>query len=187
MNPEYDEPVNEFRAEQEAEQVEILDSLASLPPIPKPEAVFPWKGSPLVGEKPELPAHTSQITHGNLEQFIGTETWYRHALVRSVLMTDGTQFLTENGAAWLIDEIALAQISPQVSKEPFQAWRLTVNRENTAILEATDGDKGGGPVVLFRKEIPFTDFPLPVIDIWVEYTGDDRGNRIAVILLPSEH
>ena len=45
-----------------------------------------------------------------LQQFTGTEQWFRHGLNRKVLYTDGVQYVAEQaGAYWLVDEIALAQ------------------------------------------------------------------------------
>ena len=45
-----------------------------------------------------------------LRQFTGTEKWYRHPFVRTVLYTDGVKYVAEQGGAyWLIDDIAFAQ------------------------------------------------------------------------------
>ncbi|MGY8685259.1 DUF6876 family protein, partial [Bradyrhizobium sp. UFLA05-153] len=83
------------------------------------------------------------------------------------------KFMAEKcGAYWLIDEIALAQ-----------AFRATRQGGGIPGLETTEStatltcDDGNGNVVL-SKRIPFTDFPLDTIDLWVEG---------GVILLPSEH
>lgn len=59
----------------------------------------------------------------DLSQFIGTENWYQHGLVRSVTYTDGAKYVADNGGAyWLLDEIALAQrFSTAVKKEPFKS------------------------------------------------------------------
>jgi hypothetical protein len=51
-----------------------------------------------------------KLTKADLAQFTGSETWYRHAINRNVLYTDGAQFLAERGGAyWLLDEIAIIQ------------------------------------------------------------------------------
>ena len=78
----------------------------------------------------------TQITQADLQQFTGSETWYRHTLVRDVLYTDGAQFLAERaGAYWLLDEIALAQrASPKVAAEAFQVWTLTRPRSLEGML-----------------------------------------------------
>jgi len=127
-----------------------------------------------------------------LRHFTGSEQWYRHGLVRSVLYTEGVQFLAEKAEAyWLIDKIASLQLEPTIRAEPFQVWKLIVinvvakdgsNRKRTAVLTATDGDKGIGPVVLHREAIDFTDFPLDEIELWVE-----QSDGYVIILLPTEH
>ena len=53
---------------------------------------------------------TKTLTKPDLAQFTGSETWWRHALVRDVLFTDGAKHVADAGGAyWLLDEIALAQ------------------------------------------------------------------------------
>jgi hypothetical protein len=68
------------------------------------------------------------LTAAELEQFTGTEQWYRHYLNPNVLFTDGAKHLAERaGAFWLVDEIAIAQrFEPKVVAEAFQAWVLSV-------------------------------------------------------------
>ena len=119
---------------------------------------------------------TETLTRASLAQFTGTQTWYRHALNRLVLYTEGAQHVAEvGGAYWLLDEIALAQRgTPAVTAEGFQVWRLTVNPDRTALLSCGDGNG----TTVFEKTIPFTDFPLADIDLW--FTDQ-------TILLPSEY
>jgi hypothetical protein len=119
---------------------------------------------------------TTSLTEADLRQFTGSECWYRHALVRDILFTDGAKYLAdEAGAYWLLDEIALAQkFNARVTAEAFQLWTLTVKPDETATLTCEDGN--GKPV--FAKAIAWTDFPLTEITLY--YT--DR-----TILLPSEY
>lgn len=116
------------------------------------------------------------LTQDDLAQFTGTETWYRHPLVRTVLYTEGAQYVAETGGAyWLLDEIAFAQKSVQaVAAEDFQFWKLTVNTDRTASLICEDGN---GHAV-YSKALTYTDFPLPEIAFY--FTND-------VILLPGEY
>jgi hypothetical protein len=116
------------------------------------------------------------LNESDLRQFTGTEAWYRHALNRKVLYTEGVQFVAEHGGAyWLIDEIALTQIAEKkVSAEAFQVWILAVRPNHTATLVCEDGD---GRFV-YTKELEFTDFPLDEIKL---YFTDNT------ILLPSEY
>jgi hypothetical protein len=115
------------------------------------------------------------LTEAELEQFTGTEHWYRHGLVRNVLYTDGVKHVADAGGAyWLIDEIAFAQrFDKAVAAEPFQIWSLTV-KDNSGVLTCEDGN--GHEVS--SKKIEFTDFPLPEISFY--FTGN-------TILLPSEY
>jgi hypothetical protein len=120
---------------------------------------------------------TKTLTKEDLAQFTGSENWYRHGLVRSVLYSDGAQYLADAGGAyWLLDEIALAQRhNKRVAGEEFQLWKLIVDQEDdSAVLTCDDGN---GRIV-FSKRIPFTDFPLEEISLYF------CNNTI---LLPSEY
>lgn len=115
------------------------------------------------------------LTKADLQQFTGTDQWYRHPLARTVLYTDGMQYLAERvGAYWLLDEIALAQALQPVAAQPFQLWRLKVNPDHTATLACEDGNGG----TVHTKKIEFTDFPLAEITFYCV----DR-----VIMLTSEY
>ena len=53
---------------------------------------------------------TKTLTKESLRPFTGSETWWRHALVRDVVFTDGAKHVADAGGAyWLLDEIAIAQ------------------------------------------------------------------------------
>ena len=83
---------------------------------------------------------TSKLTKADLQQFTGTDHYYRHSINRHVLFTDGVKHLADKaGAYWLLDEIALIQ------------------RYNRRV--------GNGNVV-FSKNIEFTDFPLDEVKLW---------------------
>jgi len=117
------------------------------------------------------------LSLSDLQNFIGSETFYRHSIIKRVIYTDGVRFLAgEAGAYWLIDEIALAQrFNPSVSAEEFQVWTLTVNLQaHVALLVCDDGNNN----VVLRKEIPFTDFPLEHIKLY--FTNN-------TLCLPSEY
>jgi len=111
-----------------------------------------------------------------LRQFTGSEHWYRHGLVRTVVFTDGAKYVADQaGAYWLLDEIALARrYEKSVAGEEFQLWKLKVKSDHTATLTCEDGN---GKAV-FSKAIEYTDFPLPEIAL---YFTDNT------ILLPSEY
>jgi hypothetical protein len=120
---------------------------------------------------------TKTLTKDDLRQFTGSETWWRHALVRDIVFTDGAKHVADAGGAyWLLDEIALAQrYNKAVAGEEFQLWKLAVDLDKSrGTLTCEDGN---GHVV-FRKEIEFTDFPLDEIQLYF-------CNK--TILLPSEY
>jgi hypothetical protein len=117
---------------------------------------------------------TKTLTEGDLHQFTGSENWYRHGLVRKVVYTDGAKHVADAGGAyWLLDEIAFAQCDKRIAAEEFQVWTLTV-RGSSASLSCADGNGN----TVYRKEIEYTDFPLPEITLW--FTDN-------TVLLPSEY
>ena len=119
---------------------------------------------------------TKTLNKRDLAQFTGSENWYRHAINRNVLYTDGAQYLAETGGAyWLLDEIALIQpYDKAVAAEEFQAWKLAVHTDRSATLTCDDGNNN----IVFTKNIEYTDFPLDEITLFF-------ANN--VIYLPSEH
>lgn len=53
---------------------------------------------------------SNPLARAELRQFTGTERWYRHAINRKVLFTDGAKYVADQaGPCWLLDEIALIQ------------------------------------------------------------------------------
>lgn len=116
------------------------------------------------------------IDKETLRRFTGTEYWYRHGLLRNVLYTDGAKYVAENaGAYWLLDEIAFSQMVKRVVAEEFQLWKLRVNSQDQAAQLVCEDGNGN---IVFRKLIPYTDFPLEEISF---YFIDNT------ILLPSEY
>lgn len=111
-----------------------------------------------------------------LAHFTGSEQWFRSAVNRNVLYTEGAQYVaSEGGAYWLLDKIALMQrYGKQVAAEEFQVWKLSVRPDRSASLTCEDGNGN----LVYATEIPFTDFPLNEITLWF-------ANN--VIYLPSEH
>jgi hypothetical protein len=119
---------------------------------------------------------TNTLTKSDLLQFTGSETWYRHGLVRDILYTDGAQYVAEKGGGyWLLDEIALAnRYEKFVATEAFQLWKLKVKEDRSATLICEDGNCQA----VYTKAIEFTDFPLDEIAFY--FTSK-------TILLPSEY
>lgn len=111
-----------------------------------------------------------------MAQFTGSEHWYRHGLARHILFTDGAKYVADTaGAYWLLDEIALSQMLPELKREEFQVWKLKVDEgKSSASLVVEDGNDN----VVYTKDITFTDFPSPGIDLWFQNN---------TIFLPSEY
>jgi len=90
-------------------------------------------------------------------------------------------------AWWLIDAIVSHQ--PKAMKDTMlrgmQFWTLNVHDDHSATLicERDSGD------VAITQEIPYSDFPLDEIKIWLEPGYTDIGNgpqTVMVAMLPSE-
>ena len=64
---------------------------------------------------------TAKLTQSDLNQFTGSENWYRHGLNGNVTYTDGAQYLANKGGAyWLLDAIAICQLhEKRVAAEEF--------------------------------------------------------------------
>lgn len=125
----------------------------------------------------------------DLAQFTGSTQWFQHAFFKAVIYTEGVRYVArEGGAYWLIDEIAGHLVSPQFNQaakrdpriEQIHFWKLTVNADDTADLEARV-DSGVKPFV--KKHYPFTDFPLSEQDIWAAKNELDGYT----LMLPSEY
>ena len=111
------------------------------------------------------------LTTQNLAQFIGTEFWYRIPGTK-ITYTDGVKHVAgEGNAYWLIDLIVSHQGA--LKDQYFQVWKLRVS-DNQGKITCTDGNEN----FLMSQEIPFTDFPLPEVTLWLTDN---------VILLPSEY
>ncbi len=110
----------------------------------------------------------------SLSQFIGTTEYYRH-WSGIFVYTDGVRFLAENaGAHWLLDLIASWQkraMKDRMLRE-FQLWELRVTRPAAVVVCLRDTDDEA-----FRQQIPFTDFPLTFVKLYLESE---------VLMLPSE-
>ena len=120
--------------------------------------------------------NSKSLDQNILNQFTGSEHWYRHGLVPSIAFTDGAKYVADAaGAYWLLDEIALAQrYVKEVAAEEFQVWKLAINPDCKATLVCENGNDKA----VFTKAIEFTDFPPEGVTLWF-------ANN--VIYLPSEH
>ena len=116
-----------------------------------------------------------------LAHFTGSETFTRHGLARSMLMSEGVKFLAVTAAAhWLTDAIASYQLEARVHVEEFQVWKLAIDaKTRRATLTMVDGNS---TTPIITQQIEYTDFPLEEIALWLVASGSHR-----VLMLPSEY
>ncbi len=99
----------------------------------------------------------------DLAHFTGDLERYRHWTGRTIY-TPGVQYLAQKANAyWLIDLVVSWQLQHKVAAAPFQIWKLTVRPDRTATATATNG----GDRELAPQAIPFTDFPLEEVSLWL--------------------
>lgn len=105
---------------------------------------------------------------------IGTEYYHKFSPIAGFpVATDGIIALAEAAECfWLLDAIGSYQINKKLNPK-FQIWKLEVNQENSSAVLRGYNDKD----LIIEQKIPYTDFPLDEINIYV--IND-------VILLPSE-
>jgi hypothetical protein len=127
------------------------------------------------GESPPRRLTSAELAR-QLAGFTGTETWFRHSLVRAMLYTEGVQYFAEaggtQGAYWFLDVVA-TEFYPLLRKEPFLHIVLTV-QDRQATIRVEDGNDR----TLREKPIEFTDLQFGE---WRFYLTDN------VLLLPSEY
>ena len=110
-----------------------------------------------------------------LLNFIGTQHYYHHN-IGDFNYTDGVKFLVENAKCyWLLDLIGSYQHESKVKNVPFQLWNLRVNKNQRAVI--TMKEDSDTPVII-RQIIPYTDFPLKQIKLYLTN---------GVLMLPSEY
>jgi hypothetical protein len=129
---------------------------------------------------------TPEVITRHLSCFTGTQQYYR--LFPNFLLTEGAHYVAEACQAyWLFDLIASHQHNPKIANDPLlqaiQFWTLDVEEGQGRLRCEWDL----GQVVL-TQEIPYTDFPLAQIQIWVQgSTGIEVGKMLQVAMLPSEY
>jgi len=113
----------------------------------------------------------------------GTENYHRTSLFsRFIFHTDGVEYMANAcGAYWLLDAIISHQTKARVRVEPFQVWKLKVKSGKASL---TCGDGNGRE--LARQSIPYTDFPLAEITLYLENGSLDGVHTVKVLMLPGE-
>lgn len=109
-----------------------------------------------------------------LARFSGTRNYHTH-WSGAFRYTDGVAFLAENtGSYWLLDLIASWQKKARKDRmlREFQIWVLRVEGKTGVVECLRDTDD-----VAFEQHVPFTDFSLKRIKLYLE----DK-----VLMLPNE-
>lgn len=113
------------------------------------------------------------ISKHELNQFTGTEKYYRH-WARRLVYTEGVQFVAEKmGAYWLLDVIASYQ--PGLQDQEFQVWILEKSGDEYRVV-CSDGNDN----ILITQIIPSTDFHEDLMPFKLFCCNN-------TILLPSEY
>jgi hypothetical protein len=117
---------------------------------------------------------------------MGTEDYHRfNMLFRKHVLTDSALLVAqEAGAHWLMEAIAshhrTAMRDPML--QDIQFWTLKVNQEDSSAVLTCERDKDD---VVITQEIPYTDFPLEEIKLYVQPLHDGDGHY--VIMLPGDY
>lgn len=122
------------------------------------------------------------ILQEELDQFTGTEEWYRHSLNTRFLWTDGVRHFAKAAKAhWLIDEIALG-FEPRLrkAKETFAVIVLKVLEDRSASIVMTDDLPAN--VQYHKQRISMTDAPTGEWKFYLCFDGEH-----AVLMVPSEY
>ena len=112
----------------------------------------------------------------NLSQFHGTEHYHAYY---NLYLTDGIKYLAEQAQCyWLIDVIWSHTLCKKwLGTEDFITCTLTATNSKGRVIFDDGNDN-----ILAKQEIPYTDFPLDKIKIFIVSNGDKF-----VVMLPSEY
>ena len=100
---------------------------------------------------------------------------YKHMMISDVCWTEGVQFLVEKANAfWLVNEIAFSQKEKRIKHEEFQMWILSIKHDSSAQIVCYGTDKKGMEVIIYQKEIEYTDFPLKNVSFYVAKESEHK-------------
>ena len=121
-----------------------------------------------------------------LANHYGSESVFRHSLVRNVCYTEGVQAFAQHaggGGYWLLDILATEPAILGLAKSEGIAFATLAVKDGKAVLSVA-ADSGIPPV--FSQAIPYTDCPD---GDWLFYlSATEVGDQpVVMILLPSEY
>jgi hypothetical protein len=130
---------------------------------------------------------TKEDIEKQLPHFYGTNGYHLfNGLFRRHVATDGAKFVADScNAFWLLEAIASyhAECMADPMLQGIQFWKFKLNDDKESGVLTCERDTDD---VAIRQEIPYTDFPLDEIRLWVEPGCDADMNPLWVIMLPSE-
>jgi len=111
--------------------------------------------------------------------------WVRHWINPNIIISEGANYICDNGGAWLIDAIASYEhmnktlINKRKDYE-LHFWNIKVNNDHSAILTCLE-DTDIPPIV--TQKIEYTDLPF---DLTI-YAGNDGPGTPLKIFIPEEY
>lgn len=128
----------------------------------------------------------------NLDGFSGTQQYHKLNPFGPFYLTDGSLYLAQNADCfWMMNEIAGAQVTPAIKKNPrlqeIQFWTLEKTGDKSATLCCYPDH---GEPAAYEKKIEFTDFPFDVLPnprVWVATSSLDGVTPCKVAMVPSEY
>lgn len=124
-----------------------------------------------------------KLTHteltNNLEQFYGTEHYYKPSMFSNIVITDGVKYFCDTCSCyWLLEESIISGLQALSNKYPFLLVEFKVtNKRGTTYIEAKEDTNA--PLLLKKRTkdlcnlIPIGEYKFYLID--------------KVLLLPSEY
>ena len=109
----------------------------------------------------------------DLAGFTGTEQY--HQGWAGVKWTDGVAHFFKKYGGWLITDISSYWVEPDVRKEEFQVWTLTVDADKKGILKMTDGNS---EKAIKTQKYNYVDLPAGELKFYLQQ---------GVLMLPREY
>jgi hypothetical protein len=125
----------------------------------------------------------SAFSIDSLKCFTGSEEWFRHALNRRMIYTEGVMYLAESAHChWLVTDIAVKYFPILMKKYPdhFYLIEFIATSDNRGSVIISDGNDN----VHFKDKISYTDFPVKDAPIKLYLT---KGDGHYCLMLQSEY
>ena len=121
------------------------------------------------------PRFSSDNNAEDLQEFCGTEDYYKSFIMPHFVYTEGVRHLFDSRDSYWLGQLisGLYSYNEKLKGESFITCELSVE-SHTGVLVFTDGNDN----VLLQEKIPFTDFPDKGVSVWLVD---------GVLLLPSEY